>query len=102
EQPRRNPPQRIVAQRLFLERQPQRLGQREHLIIVPPVRPEQRPHFFFRGHFTQSPRCLRCRSQKCPRKKPRVTLWPSRQIMRTAPYVRNCRLVQARWKGGLA
>ena len=42
------PPQLIVAQPFLLERQAERLGQREHLVVVAAMRSEQRPdaHWF--------------------------------------------------------
>ena len=50
EQPWLKAPKLVVAKPFLLERQPQRLGQRKHLVIVPAVRSEQRPdpHFLAR------------------------------------------------------
>ena len=43
EERRLEPPQLIVAQPLFLEGEPERFGERKHLVIVPSVGPEKCP-----------------------------------------------------------
>ena len=43
EQRRLKSPEVIIVQPLLLERQPERFGEREHLVVVTPVRPEKRP-----------------------------------------------------------
>ena len=50
EQPRLQAPKLVVAQPFFFERHAERLGQREHLVIIAAVRSEQSPdpHFLAR------------------------------------------------------
>ena len=44
EQRRRDPAQHVVAEPLLLERKAERLRQREHLVIVPAMRPQECPN----------------------------------------------------------